>query len=409
MAEKVVFESARKADADMRQARNPAEDKSVIEEVDKVIAAAADTGATEVHLEPVQDGYTIRVREAGGALRKVNEIPERLKLNVANRIKVLAGLDITKSRIPQSGYFKMVVGEKKLELNVFSQPMLYGELIIIKLSYKVSATLRLAQLGMHPNVLAAYQKALARGSGLILVTGPPGSGKRSSIYASILEILKPDQLALGFDPVVKYEVPGMVQGKPEEKSEYTFAEAVVGLMRQEPDVAYIGEISNDAEARATIQGAFAKRVVFARMTANDSVSAIQNLTDMGIQPFLLVASLVAVINQRLVHRLCTACRQAYPADAGLEREIGFKLPDGSQFFRAGGGCPACNGSGHVGNLGLFELYRPSEELGKMIIAKEPVQSIRARAFKDMSFTLKVDGINKALAGYVSLEDVLNCL
>ncbi|MCI4398423.1 MAG: Flp pilus assembly complex ATPase component TadA [Acidobacteria bacterium] len=407
MAEKVVFESARKADADMRQARNPVEDKNVIEEVDKVISAAADAGASEVHLEPVQDGYVIRVREAG-TLRKVSDIPERLKLNVANRIKVLAGLDITKSRIPQSGYFKLVHGDKKLELNVYSMPMLYGESIVIKLSYKVSATMRLHQLGMQPAVLATYQKALARGSGLYLITGPPGSGKRTTIYASILEELKPDQLALGFDPVVKYEVPGMVQGKPEEKSEYTFAEAITALIRQEPDIAYIGEISGEADARATIQGAFAKRLVLARMTANDSVSAIQNLIDMGIQPFLIVASLAAVINQRMVRRLCPSCRQPYSADATMEREIGLKLPDGAQFYKPKG-CPACQGTGYRGFLAIFELYKPNEELGKMVIAKEPVQNIRSKAFKDATYTLKVDGIMKALGGYASLEDVLNCL
>ncbi len=407
MAEKIVYESARKSDADMRQARNPVEDKNVIEEVDKVISAAAESGATEVHLEPVQDGYVIRVRE-GATLRKVNEVPERLKLNVANRIKVLAGLDITKSRIPQSGYFKLVHGEKKLELNVYTIPMLFGESIVIKLSYKVSATMRLNQLGMQPAVLAVYQKALARGSGLYLVTGPPGSGKRTTIYASILEQLRPDQLALGFDPVVKYEIDGMIQGKPEEKSEYTFAEAIMALMRQEPDVAYIGDISSEPDARATIQGAFAKRLVLARMTANDSVSTIQNLIDMGVQPFLIVASLAAVINQRMVRRLCPSCRQANPADPSIEKEIGLKLPQGANFYKPQG-CPACQGTGYRGVICLYELYKPNEELGKMIIAKEPVQQIRSKAFKDQTFTLKVDGIMKALGGYASLEDVLNCL
>jgi len=408
MAEKVVFESARKADADMRQTRNPSEDKSVIEEVDKVIGQAAETGALAVHFEPSPDGYQIRLREASGGMLKAGEIPERLKMNVANRIKVLAGMDITKSRIPQTGYFKMTMGERKLELNVYCMPTLYGESIAIRLSYKVSATLRLAQLGMNPTVLQLYQKALARGSGLYLITGPPGSGKRTTIYASILETYRPNMLAMGFDPVVKYEVPGMVQGKPEEKSEYSVAEAIQGMLKQEPDVAYVGEIALEPEARATIQGAFAKRFVFTRMTANDSVSSIQNLTDMGIQPFLLVASLGAVINQRLVRRLCPDCKVAYPSDADLEKEIGLRLRPGTQFYHASG-CPKCLGSGYIGNLALFELYRPTEELGKMIIAKESVQDIRTKAFPDIMFTLKGDGIWKAMQGLCSLEDVLNSL
>lgn len=408
MAERPQIETARKtADVDPRQLRNQAEDKNVVGQVDGILSEAVASGASEIHFEPLIDGYLVRVRERG-ILREVSRLPEKLKINVANRLKVISGMDITKARIPQSGFFRMALEERKIELYVYALPTLYGESLIVKVSYTQSATMHLDQLGIHPNVLPIYRKALAKGSGLYLVTGPPGSGKRTTIYASILEVLRPDQLAMGFDPVVKYEVPGMIQGKPEERSEFSFADAIVALMKQEPDVAYIGEVSGEAEARAAIQGAFARRSVFARMTANDAVNALQNMIDMGIQPFLLVASLTAIVNQRLVRRLCVRCREAYEPDEAVQREIGFRLPPGSRFFKAKG-CETCESTGYAGTTAFFEYYRPSEELNKMIVAREPVQAIRARAAQEGMYTLKMDGIAKALVGSAALEDVLNAL
>jgi len=408
MADRITFEPQKKPlETAGGMVKNAADEKNVIQEVDKIIAEAIETNATEVHFEPGPEGYVIR-RRVGTTLTEVGKVEDKLKGNVANRLKVLGGMDITKNKIPQSGFFKSQKGEKKLELYVHLLPTILGEAIIIKISYKQSATMRLGQLGIIPPVLAEYIKALAKGSGLYLITGPPGSGKRTTAYASILEIYKPNLLAMGYDPVVKYEIPGMVQGKPDERSEFTFAEAIYSLMKQEPDIAYIGDIINENEARATIQGAFAKRVVLARMTANDTVNAIQNLVDMGIQPFLLAASLTAIINQRLVRRLCPTCREPYAATESIQRELGFRLPDNSRFFKAKG-CPQCQNTGYQGVVALFELYKPSEELNKMIVAKETIQSVRTQAYKEGLFSLKRDGIQKALGGMASLEDVLNSL
>jgi general secretion pathway protein E len=408
MADKVQFEAARKSsDVDRQQVRSAVEDKTVVQEVDQALAAAIEAGATEVHFEPQPEALLLRMR-VKGAMQTIKEVPDRMKGNVLNRIKVLSGMDITKSRIPQSGFFKMTIGERKIELYVYALPTVYGESLTVKVSYKQSATLRLEQLGMSPALLTAYRKALARNSGLYLVTGPPGSGKRTTIYSSILEVLKPDMLAMGFDPLIKYEIPGMVQGKIEERSEFTFDEAISGMLQQEPDVAYVGDILNEKDARATIQGAFARRRVFGRMTANDTVNAIQNIVDMGVQPFLIAASMAAVLNQRLVRRLCPACREAYSADEAISKELGLKLPPNARFFRAKG-CPSCEGSGYAGVVAIFELYLPSEELNKLIVAKEAVQVIRQRATREGQGSLKVDGVLKAMSGHCTLEEVLNAL
>lgn len=406
--DKPQFESARKApEADQKLVRNAAEDKNVIQEVDQALAQAIEAGATDIHFEPLQEGLVVRIR-VRGSLSVVKEIPDRMKGNVVNRLKVLSGLDITKTRIPQNGFFRMASGERKIELYTYVLPTLYGESLVVKVQYKTSATVRVDQLGLSPNILTAYRKALSRASGLTLVTGPPASGKRTTIYASILELIRPDLLAMGFDPVVKYEIPGMIQGKPDDRTEYTFAEAIGALMRQEPDIAYIGEITNEQEARATIQGAFARRRVFARMAANDSINAIQNLSDMGVQPFLLAASLSAVLNQRLIRKLCPSCRQPYPVDENLQKEIGLRIPPGGNFFRAKG-CPHCEDTGFSGVVAIFELFTPSEELNKMLVAKEPVVAVRQRAQQEGLKALKVDGVLKALSGLCTLEDMLNAL
>lgn len=408
MAEKAPFDVTRRPQPQApQQTQSPTDDKTIIQDVEKVLVDAVEAGATDVHFEPLQETLNVRVR-VGGALRQVRDFSDKVRSNVVNRLKVQSGMDITRNRVPQSGFIRREFGDRKIELYVHVMPSLYGEAVTVNLQYKQSATMRVSELGMSAATLTAYRRALSKSSGLYLVTGPPGSGKRTTIYASILEVLRPDMLVVGFDPIVKYEIPGMIQGKPDDRAEFTFSDGISSLLKQEPDVAYIGDITNEAEARCTIQGAFAKRLVVARMTANDSINAIQNLIDMGVQPFLLAASLAAVLNQRLIRKLCPACREAYPVTEDLVKEIGLRLPPDGRFYRAVG-CPACGQSGFVGKVAIFELYLPSEELNKMIVAKEPLQAVRLRAQREGLMALKVDGVLKALGGFCTLEEVLNAL
>lgn len=407
MVDKFRFDSQKKSmTPDPAMQRPASEDKVVRKGVDDALTEAIEAGATDIYFEPMQDKLVIRMRKEG-ELSVLREIPESIRGNVTNRLKVLATMDFTKTHIPQGGFFKMASNEKSVELYAHLLPTLYGESIGINIQYKQSATMRLNQLGMAKKLLENYRKVLNHDTGLFLVTGPPGSGRRTTVYASILEVLNPGLFAMGYDPVVKYEIPDMVQGKLEEKSEFTFAEAVAAMFKLGPDIAYVGDIVNEAEAHATIHGSLAKRKVFGRMTANDSISAVQNFLDMGMQPFLVTAALVGVINQRLLPKLCPSCREAYPVDDILQKEIGYKLPQGTSFYRSKG-CPACGNTGYKGVVGLYEIFIPNEEVRKMIVAKESPRVLRKAVQEGMS-TLKQDGVRKAMAGYCTIEEVLNVL
>jgi len=282
---------------------------------------------------------------------------------------------------------------------------MYGEKVVVCIQYKKSATMRMQELGMTKTMMTNFQKSLLQRNGMILVSGSPGSGRRTTAYSCVLELLQETQLAMGWDPVIKYEVERMVQAKPEEKDEFSFADGIKAMMRQEPDIAYVGDIQCLDDVLACIQGTFAKRVVLCRMTSNNAISAMQNILDMGIQPFLLVASVKASLNQRLLRRLCPHCRVPYEPEKAIELELGFRLPPDSHFYRPKG-CEKCGNSGFVGFAAIFELYLPSEEVNKMIVAKEPLQTIRQQAMQEKMASLKMDGIMKALRGWVTLEDVL---
>ncbi len=321
--------------------KRPGADREVIQTVETAISDALLASASEIHFNPGEEGLKVFVRGESG-LKEVLTVEPELSSSVLNRIKVLASMDITRTHIPQNGYFTAIMAdESRVDLMVFTFPTLYGEKAVVRSQVKKKVQTTLDQLAMAPKTLAQFRAGLQRESGLFLFVGPPGSGRRTTVYAAITEVAKPGHLVMGWDQVIKYEIPGMVQGKPDERITFSNGVAISGLMGQNPDVAYIGGILEPEEAKAVIQGAFAKRRVFARMTANDTMSALQNLVDMGLQPFLIMAAFKGCLAQRLIRRLCKECREPYTPDANMQTELGVRLPQGTSFYRAEG-CPACH-------------------------------------------------------------------
>ncbi len=385
----------------------PAEDAGATKEVDDIIAKCIESGAKEVHFDPMPDKLVVRQRVKEGLIA-VKDVEERLKATVINRIKVLSKMDITKNKVPQSGFYRLPVGDKTIEVITAVFPTLYGEKLALKFQYRQEVQFKMEQLGFSQKSLPLFKRAVERPNGLVLVSGPPGSGKRTTIYTCLTQLNSPAKLLLSIDSVIKYEVPGMVQVKHDDKAEYKLSEGVRGMMEQEPDLCYIGEMQDPDVARLAVQGGFARRIVFGRMSANNAVNAVQSLIDMGVPPFLVTGAVIASLNQRLVKRLCAACRLAYEPPPALIAELGVRFAPGTQLYKAVG-CAQCENRGYKGYAALFELYIPNEEMAEMFMSRAPVKEILKRAAEINLIPLKYDGAQKAAAGLVTIEDVLNAI
>lgn len=405
---KIQFEIGRREEA-ADEVRKPGslEDKGVIEKLDEVMGHAVRIEATDIHIEPAHEAVQVRAR-VDGALRSIGTFPMDLHHKVINRVKILSGMDITRSRVPQRGYFKIVIEDRKIELYTFCFPAVLGEKVVMQIHYRKAITLSLDHLGMFPTMLKPFKEAVQRSHGLILVVGPPGNGKTTTSYCVLKEIDSPAKAIMSFEHVLKYEIAGMTQGRPDETAEFHFADGVRAMMDQSPDVAVVGEVNESEVAKSIIHGAFAARVVIARMSGNDTISSLQTLVDMGIQPFLVTACLNAALAQRLVRKLCEKCRKPFQPPAHLVEELGYRLPPDTRFFE-GEGCEACNGTGYRGFLGIFELFLPNEQTHQLMIARASQDQIREAALQAGMTPLKKDGIQKAIKGYTSIEEVMHAL
>jgi len=381
-----------------------AQDQSVAAKLDEIVGQALAGGATEIHIEPMHERTRVRLR-VRNQLADLTSMDSATHGNLVNRIKVLGAMDITKRGIAQKGYFKVDLEGKQVELVALVMPTPSAEKAFIKIHYRQAFELGLDQLGLYPKVLEAFKKVLERPNGLVLVAGPPGSGRTSSCYACLQHLSRPEKNVTTFESNVRYELLGATQGKPEERYDYTYQAGLRACIDQEPDVLYVGEM-NDAEvARMTLAAAFGKRIVLGRMNASDGATAMLTLLDMGLPGFLVTSGVIGVLSQRLVRRLCDKCRQAYQPSEALLQELGIRPREGLSFFQAGG-CDACDHSGYVGQLGVFELFTPTDKVRERTLARATAREINEAAGEAGFIPLKHDGIRKASQGLTTIEDVL---
>ena len=388
----------------VRQQQMAAQDMSVTKKLDEIVAKALGMAASEIHIEAFADRTRVRVRTKG-KLQEIDSLESKVHSNLVNRVKVLAGMDITKHGIAQKGYFKVDMEERQVELVAIIMPTPMGEKCMIKIHMRQSLALKLDQLGMYPKVLEPFKKILNRPNGLLLIAGPPGSGRTTTCYACLQELNSPEKNVASFETSLRYELPGVIQGKPEERYDFSFNDGLRATIDLEPDVMYVGAMNDADAARMSLAAAFGKRIVIARLNASNGATAMLSLLDMGLPGFLVAQGVLGVLTQRLVRRLCEKCREAYRPSEMIIQELGIKTNQQLTFYRAKG-CDACDNTGYIGQLGLFELFIPSDKVREKIIARAPASDINMAAAETGLVPLRMDGVRKVAQGLTSLEEVM---
>jgi type II secretory ATPase GspE/PulE/Tfp pilus assembly ATPase PilB-like protein len=381
----------------------------VVRVVERMIRDAAAQRASDIHIEPRADTFLVRFR-VDGLLQSITELPIDLHRTVVSRIKILGGIDISESRLPQDGRFATIVDDHPIDLRVSTLPTYWGEKVVLRLLDKSAALVSMSQLGLLPEMMKQYDALLHTKQGMILVTGPTGSGKSTTLYASLHKI-KDDTLNITTveDPI-EYEVPGINQTQVHERIDLNFALCLRHILRQDPDIILVGEVRDLETAEMAFRAAMTGHLVLSTLHTNDAPSAAMRLTDMGIEPYLVASSIIGVLAQRLVRRICPRCKEEYdPTEPEIEElRLTAEQAKKIRFYR-GRGCEQCRNTGYYGRVGVFELMPMSNDLRQLIVQRATSADVRQAALKSGMKSLRYDGLSKVNAGITSASEVIKVL
>ncbi len=394
---------------DLEQLRDMASEAPVIRLVNRIISQALEVRASDIHFEPFRDSMKVRFR-IDGVLHDMETIPKKQQPAVTSRLKLMAKMNIAEMRLPQDGRIKVKEGEREIDIRVSSLPTLFGESVVLRLLNRDEVKLDFDELGFPPRLQERFGALYTRPYGMILVTGPTGSGKTTTLYTVINEINSPDKKILTVEDPVEYQLEGINQIQVNPKIGLTFASALRTFLRQDPDVILVGEIRDAETAEIAIQSALTGHMVFSTLHTNDAASAITRLQEMGMESYLLSSSLLAVLAQRLVRKICPDCRKPYEVGPGLKAEIAqvMAIPEDrvpSTLFK-GEGCPRCAGSGFVGRTGIYELLVVTPAITSLILKESDSGAIEEAAMAEGMKTLRQDGFEKVKAGVTTFEEVI---
>jgi type IV pilus assembly protein PilB len=379
------------------------DDAPVVKLVNSIMEEAVKEGTSDIHIEVFERGARVRYR-IDGALFDSLEYPKNLHPAVCSRIKIMSGMDISERRRPQDGRILLKVGNKRVDLRVSSLPSIFGEKIVMRLLDQDKAMVGLERLGFSPDERALLEDMASLPYGIILVTGPTGSGKSTTLY-SLLEVMNtPDVNIITVEDPVEYTMPGITQVQVNEKAGLTFSETLRSILRQDPDKIMIGEIRDQETAQLAIRAALTGHLVLSTLHTNDAPSAVARLLDMGIQPFMVSSAVVGVVAQRLARRLCSSCKKQIELPDAVARSL--DLPPGTRVF-APVGCDDCRNTGYKGRTALFEILLVDEEIKRAIAEGAPVYEIRKLAISKGMTTLRKAGIKKVLDGITSVEEMMS--
>jgi len=380
-------------------------DAPIIKLVNHILSQSIKARASDIHIEPYQDSFKVRYR-IDGILYDLLTPPKWIQPALISRIKVMAKLNIAEKRLPQDGRLDIKIGAQDIDVRVSTIPTSFGERVVLRLLNKTSAVFDLPEIGLSPDRLALLKELVHSPNGIILNTGPTGSGKTTTLYAILTTINKPDINIITIEDPVEYQIKGISQIQVNPKIDLTFARGLRSIVRQDPDVILIGEIRDKETADIAVQSALTGHLVFSTLHTNDSASAITRLVDIGVEPFLISSSLIAVIAQRLLRTLCNDCKEAYQPD-----DLAFKSIDmdperyrDQRVYRARG-CENCFHTGYKGRNAIFEIMVLNEELRSLILKSYDSNVIKKRALEMNMLSLRQDGIQKLLNGVTTIEEV----
>ncbi len=376
----------------------------IIKLVNHIFAQAVRNQASDIHIEPYQQHLQVRFR-LDGVLHNVLSPPRRLHAAIVSRIKVMARLDIAEKRLPQDGRMEVKIGDRLVDVRVSCLPTAFGERVVLRLLEKSGKLLSLEEIGLSPAALAEMKRLLQLSHGIILVTGPTGSGKTTSLYAALSFINSPDKNILTIEDPIEYQLDGIGQMQVNPKINLTFANGLRSMVRQDPDVILVGEIRDRETAEIAIHAALTGHLVFSTLHTNDAASAVTRLTDMGIEPFLVSSAVQAIIAQRLVRVLCPHCKEAYEPDEAQWAEVGLRQEASGPIFRTNG-CEKCLETGYRGRTGIYEFLRMSEEIKGLVLRTSDSNQISKAARAEGMVSLRQDGVQKVTEGKTTISEVL---
>jgi general secretion pathway protein E len=382
----------------------------IIRLVNSLLFRAAKERASDIHIEPMERELLVRFR-IDGVLQEIIKPPKRYQNSIVSRVKVMGQLNIAEKRLPQDGRIRIKLAGRDIDIRLSTIPCTFGERIVMRLLDKTTTLLDLQDIGMGPDTMHGMDLVIRRSHGIVLVTGPTGSGKTTTLYAALSRINTPDLNILTVEDPVEYQIRGISQMAINPKIGLSFAAGLRSFLRQDPDVIMVGEIRDRETAEIAIQASLTGHLVFSTVHTNDAASAITRLVDMGVEPFLVASSLMAVMAQRLVRRVCQQCREAYRPTAEELKEVGLTPEDvaraGNPTLYRARGCEACGGSGYRGRTGIYELLMVDDDIRQLTLKNVDSTSIKRSGVQKGMRTLLDDGARKILAGETTLAEVLS--
>lgn len=379
----------------------------IVRLVNAIFFQAVEQDASDIHIEPQEFQARVRYR-IDGMLREIMSIPRHVLSAVISRVKIMSDMDIAEKRLPQDGRFQLRYGAREIDLRVSTLPTVYGEKIVARLLNKGSMqSLKIDNIGFEPLNLQRFTRALKKPYGMLLITGPTGSGKTTTLYAALNEINTPEKNIITVEEPVEYMLEGINQTQVNNKAGMTFAAGLRAILRQDPDVVMVGEIRDRETAQIAVRASMTGHLVLSTLHTNNAVGAITRLVEMGIEPYLVASTVLAAVAQRLVRLICPHCRRAYtPAPGAPERAFTGAGPASPLTLYRGAGCRACGFTGYKGRMAIHEVLLMTTALRTLIVQNAPESEIGKQAYAEEMISLKTDGIQKALAGLTTLDEVM---